>query len=107
MKVKQNLAFRVWIPFVLVAVVASVVFAWFFSRNQSVTYRSQQLRELKVVANSLSSSVAVLLREKDTLAIEDLLRTTSGKVGFTAAIDRKSTRLNSSHIPLSRMPSSA
>ena len=25
----------------------------------------------------------------------------------TAALDRKSTRLNSSHIPLSRMPSSA
>ena len=27
--------------------------------------------------------------------------------GNAAAIDRKSTRLNSSHIPLSRMPSSA
>ena len=28
-------------------------------------------------------------------------------VDFLAALDRKSTRLNSSHIPLSRMPSSA
>ena len=27
--------------------------------------------------------------------------------GFGATVDRKSTRLNSSHIPLSRMPSSA
>ena len=29
------------------------------------------------------------------------------KAGLTTYIDRKSTRLNSSHIPLSRMPSSA
>ena len=29
------------------------------------------------------------------------------KAGVEVAIDRKSTRLNSSHIPLSRMPSSA
>ena len=29
------------------------------------------------------------------------------KMGVTASTDRKSTRLNSSHIPLSRMPSSA
>ena len=33
----------------------------------------------------------------------------TGKAGFRVAnyLDRKSTRLNSSHIPLSRMPSSA
>ena len=31
----------------------------------------------------------------------------SGDVSSNAALDRKSTRLNSSHIPLSRMPSSA
>ena len=30
-----------------------------------------------------------------------------GAIGATIATDRKSTRLNSSHIPLSRMPSSA
>ena len=34
-------------------------------------------------------------------AIEALLESAMGK------LDRKSTRLNSSHIPLSRMPSSA
>ncbi len=31
----------------------------------------------------------------------------SEHVGFKVYLDRKSTRLNSSHIPLSRMPSSA
>ena len=30
-----------------------------------------------------------------------------GSGGLEIAVDRKSTRLNSSHIPLSRMPSSA
>ena len=30
-----------------------------------------------------------------------------GLAEFTVSLDRKSTRLNSSHIPLSRMPSSA
>ena len=30
-----------------------------------------------------------------------------GHIGFACLGDRKSTRLNSSHIPLSRMPSSA
>ena len=32
---------------------------------------------------------------------------TSGTLDYHVAADRKSTRLNSSHIPLSRMPSSA
>ena len=32
---------------------------------------------------------------------------TKGEETFTGSVDRKSTRLNSSHIPLSRMPSSA
>ena len=31
----------------------------------------------------------------------------AGKTTFINLLDRKSTRLNSSHIPLSRMPSSA
>jgi len=86
MKLTRDLAFRVWIPFVLVSIVASTVFAWFFSRNQSAIYHKQQLRELQVVANSLSSSVAVLVRKGDTLAIGDLLRVASGRVGFTAVI---------------------
>ena len=34
-------------------------------------------------------------------------RFTGGSAFVTAYLDRKSTRLNSSHIPLSRMPSSA
>ena len=46
-----------------------------------------------------------LLKEKNTKVILDLA-TGTGDFAI-AAIDRKSTRLNSSHIPLSRMPSSA
>ena len=36
-----------------------------------------------------------------------VLRDEHGLVAVHVALDRKSTRLNSSHIPLSRMPSSA
>ena len=38
----------------------------------------------------------------DGLTVEDIARTLT-----FGGLDRKSTRLNSSHIPLSRMPSSA
>ena len=37
----------------------------------------------------------------------ELLRTFTTEMGKIIPRDRKSTRLNSSHIPLSRMPSSA
>ena len=37
----------------------------------------------------------------------DVDKTVRVVVLFRAVLDRKSTRLNSSHIPLSRMPSSA
>ena len=40
-----------------------------------------------------------------TLAFTNTLKSVAGD--STAVTDRKSTRLNSSHIPLSRMPSSA
>ena len=40
----------------------------------------------------------------DRKQVEDILQAMGRKVSQT---DRKSTRLNSSHIPLSRMPSSA
>ena len=46
---------------------------------------------------------SITLREK----IAELIRMVGGKVPETYSEDRKSTRLNSSHIPLSRMPSSA
>ena len=89
MKVTRVLAFRVWIPFVLVSLTASFLFSWFFSRNQSAVYHRQQLRELNVVANAISTSAAGLLKEGDTLAMHDLLKVTSGTVGLTAAITVK------------------
>ena len=55
------------------------------------TFRTVRLKEPNFVANTLSGPLG-LLEE----SLEDLKDT-----------DRKSTRLNSSHIPLSRMPSSA
>ena len=52
------------------------------------------------LANSSDDSLArVLTNEKLILSVE--------ASGNLAVVDRKSTRLNSSHIPLSRMPSSA
>ena len=41
------------------------------------------------------------------VAIEKALDFYNAEGRNSAALDRKSTRLNSSHIPLSRMPSSA
>ena len=49
--------------------------------------------------------IAVLSHQ---LAVLDLLQAANVlAVGDVELLDRKSTRLNSSHIPLSRMPSSA
>ena len=51
------------------------------------------------------------LPDVDIVALCDLdpehLNQTAGKLKTLKPADRKSTRLNSSHIPLSRMPSSA
>ncbi len=92
MKLPRELAFRVWIPFVLVTISASLIFSWFFSRNQSAVYHRQQLRELNVVANAIASSAAVLLKDKDTVAMKDLLNVTSGSVGLSAAITMEQVR---------------
>ena len=50
-----------------------------------------------------------MIEESPSAAISDTLREKMGQAAIKAAkaADRKSTRLNSSHIPLSRMPSSA
>ena len=45
------------------------------------------------------------LREKLKAKIKEMIRQQMKEI--SASGDRKSTRLNSSHIPLSRMPSSA
>ena len=54
---------------------------------------------------SLLALAYVTLREDDSL--EDLLERTVVEFKHSLTIDRKSTRLNSSHLKLSRMPSSA
>lgn len=86
MKLTRDLAFRVWIPFVLVSLVASALFSWFFTRNQSAVYNRQQLRELNVVADAVAASARVLLIDKDELALENLLRISSGNVGLSVGI---------------------
>ena len=63
------------------------------------------------ICDAISDSVldALLAQDpKSRVAVETLV--TTGQVhvvGEVTTRDRKSTRLNSSHIPLSRMPSSA
>ena len=61
-------------------------------------------------AEALSSQLRALGKELFPPAATKALRSfTSGEVARMVGVseDRKSTRLNSSHIPLSRMPSSA
>ena len=44
---------------------------------------------------------------KEAEALQEMLSQPVGQADSSVFEDRKSTRLNSSHIPLSRMPSSA
>ena len=44
---------------------------------------------------------------REVLAREARIELVAPRAGLPDMVDRKSTRLNSSHIPLSRMPSSA
>ena len=82
---------------------------------------------LNVLANIIGKSYQDIFREfedldadlytnrgdvKYHLGYHNYFTTASGRevhvsLGFNPSQDRKSTRLNSSHIPLSRMPSSA
>ena len=67
--------------------------------------------EKPIFRTILFSMMAVLLAEVILLSTGIGLTNVSGRLNQNAKqivnIDRKSTRLNSSHIPLSRMPSSA
>ena len=60
-----------------------------------------------IIATVVASTIVVTLRTNPvTEERTDVARTLQGLVTWLPQ-DRKSTRLNSSHIPLSRMPSSA
>ena len=57
-------------------------------------------------------NIVAELKEATILELNDLVKAIEEEFGVTAAApvavaDRKSTRLNSSHLKLSRMPSSA
>ena len=60
-----------------------------YSKSPSTTQRAKELGVIDVAAESA------------------LLAVSGSDIVLMAVPDRKSTRLNSSHIPLSRMPSSA
>ena len=64
---------------------------------------------LVVVGISIGFAILGGLENMDSeiIALAGVLVLLSRGLGFGAITDRKSTRLNSSHIPLSRMPSSA
>ena len=97
-----------------------------FSRNAS-DIAAEQIRkmpekkaELKAMMEMVGEAVDVLNSSQDRLVDFGKLlheswqikrsltqRITNSFIDETYEVDRKSTRLNSSHIPLSRMPSSA
>ena len=64
---------------------------------------SGQVKSLKVALGDMVKK-GQLVAEIDSMTQQNTLRNAQAAL---AQVDRKSTRLNSSHIPLSRMPSSA
>ena len=64
------------------------------------------LKNIKVEATSLTDNT-VSLGEPTVTDVEQVTLTNDAPKVFSLGIDRKSTRLNSSHIQKSRMPSSA
>ena len=92
------------------------VFQWFLKLVVGVQFTDCQFlkkeKQFIILANHnshldtlslLSSLPGGLLWKVKPVAAEDYF----GKTRFQASIDRKSTRLNSSHTTVSRMPSSA
>ena len=60
-----------------------------------------------VRAKELTKEQIIIEDNNDRTKIDRVDVTRRGNIMLWTGIDRKSTRLNSSHIPLSRMPSSA
>ena len=59
------------------------------------------------VVLSVPDGTQTSVMRKTMTNLEDIIKDMEKRKCDTYALDRKSTRLNSSHIPLSRMPSSA
>ena len=67
-------------------------------------------REVKIEPKQIKTPVSPMTgvaMSKPTPVVVPILRAGLGMLEGMVKLDRKSTRLNSSHIPLSRMPSSA
>ena len=76
--------------------------------SQMKLIRQDRVLSLAVMGNNYFWFLAVLLSQNVIIYGLDVLRCDQTHTGYLqAAIDRKSTRLNSSHERLSRMPSSA
>ena len=54
-----------------------------------------------------TQEIIEVIKGLSVLELNDLVKACEEEFGVSAAADRKSTRLNSSHLKLSRMPSSA
>ena len=78
---------------------------WLFESSDMYQDCLLQIKELKNAGYSVGIIANQPATVKDTLANDQILQYLDF-LGISA-LDRKSTRLNSSHIPLSRMPSSA
>ena len=75
-----------------------------------LAFRQQQLQAPKEgpsLLDILGTGALIAGAAAGTYGIARALRNRGVAQGMRQAADRKSTRLNSSHIPLSRMPSSA
>ena len=66
------------------------------------------MKKLIFIAFFISGLCSALFAQTDKATVEGVVRDSDGKpLSFATMLDRKSTRLNSSHKTESRMPSSA
>ena len=67
----------------------------------------QQLSTLISSGTPLLQAINISAEQSQSTKMRQVLEEVSGRVAAGSALDRKSTRLNSSHSRASRMPSSA
>ena len=96
----------------LAAVVLVAALAFLYDKTQAVDLREQNeilgfLRELKEIDGRWDVDVLRTRTEAGTVELPAINRTGAVSKALQNLRDRKSTRLNSSHIQKSRMPSSA